>query len=684
MRFLTALFFIGLCLPVYAGELESKYYDPYLDSGGDELHDLNFKDVVGETALHRAAASGDVKAIRELIADGAQTTPYDIDGQSPIYYAIASGEYDTAYYLIQYVEDFYSDKDVFGRAVYDFAVELADDNFIDNLTGGYELFHIYMDGNDASRSLQKALSSGRIDVLRYVVNFIKLDPFYVDQYQNSLLHMAAQSGNIELVNYIISLFDGATPLFTNIIGQTPLHIAVEHGFTEAINPIAEVNLDQLFVFSDFYAPTSTPFKLAKNSDNEEIESKLRSLLHDFYEVEDKFNNVRAMMAYSEIFQDSKDGASQDLFDAINSGIDVAPYYYLNAGADLSELSILSDYSDKATAFHIAARYKKLDLIAAMAGQFKGNINLLSGNNYNVFSFLIEAGGSIEEINKLIDLGADPNLGNNPMEQAINVNDMEILNLLIAKGVSVHRSGAKNSSILLIAAKENNLEAVSHLLALGADPLYANLEGDTALHLAAEYASMELFQVLAEKAKSFDLKNNDNNTPLDIAIYQDRSDIIAYLLENSYDLGTSFRRFELALHHGMIDLAQALFEIGDYNLDTVLYGSGWVFLHGLVSDYQRTDDLIEEFRGESRDNLIKAMTFLADHGATIDFQDNSGETPLHLAVKHDLYPVTELLLKLGANPEVKAGRKNAVKFAQSKRIYMLLKDHGANGKRFFLK
>ncbi|MCK5882500.1 MAG: ankyrin repeat domain-containing protein [Bacteriovoracaceae bacterium] len=672
MKLTMAVALMAMFFSAFARSYDSKSYNDYLDYDNIEEENINLRDIVGETPLHRAAAAGDIEAMKDLITDGANVVSYDIDGQSPLYYAIASVELEAVYLLAQYGEHIYNEEDIFGRTAYDFAEEMLPNDALSNFQGAYEFSRTYrLKDGDFEKALSLALRNGDLESVRYLISCMGLDPYFVDQFQDSLLHNAVKSNNIELITYIAKLYSGKTPLFVNIVGQTPLHIAVENKFQEAISILINVNPDQLFVFSTMYATTSTPYMLAKNESTEEVESIILSALLKILDVPDKFRNERAGMAYDEIYEDSDKTHPGKLKDAIESGVEVAPYYYLYSGVNPATLYV------RFNAFHLAARYKKLALIEAMAGYFEGDINQLTNHGYNLFTYLIEAGGDLASVKKLVELGATPSIGKNPIEQAIEKGDAELVGYLLKNGSTANQLGSKNNSMLMVAIKNNKLEIAESLLE-ESDLKHVNDDDDTSLDFAARFGSLPIFGFIAERSDSIDSKTTH------IVAINAQIEIAAYLMENYEVLKGGFGTFRSALDNGMFDFAEFLHKSNQYDLDTITHGAGWSLLHYKVHQHDRTEELIEELREDERSRLTKVIKFLLDHGAKLDFQDRSGDTALHLAVKRDNYELTELLLKLGANPDIKNNdKKNTVKRAESKRVYKLLKKYGASGRRYFL-
>ncbi len=670
----------------FAANLEEKSYYQYLDYDAIELNDINTEDIVGETALHRAAAAGDGKAVEELIKDGANPEALDIDGQSPIFYSLASGENATALLLVIYDRTIYDESDFLGRSAYDFAGELEGEDLQEIMSGGHNLFHVYGNSSNVAKSLERAVKSGDLGSLRYAIEFLRVDSQYTDQSGESLLHMAAYSKKISLIEYLCRLLKDSKPLFVNMLQQTPLHIAIEYNFIEAIDSLVKLNPDQLFVYSGYYSPRSTPYKVAQKRDNQDAETKLHSLLYKMYDVENKFNNTYAMMAWSEISNEQSDKTNELLSAIAKRDVEVAPLYFLFSGANPSKV-IQGDFdsnssiSKSGNAFHLAARQKDIELIEIMTKYFNGDINTVSISGHNVISYLLEGKGTVNQVKKLIELGVDPKIGKSSLEQAIALQSLEIFELLVSKEVNPNKLGYQNNSMLMVAAKSNSLPIAERLVEMGLSGDHQNDNGDTALHFAAQYGSLELFNLILQNTTNTNLRNEYKKTPLDIALEFGRQEIVEVLQNGHIEL--SFDSLETALYNGEFDLAEMIVSQGQIDLDQVISRTGWSLLHKATYDFDQTKTLMDNLVEAKKIRITEIIKFLVKYKATLDFQDRNGQTPLHQAVIADNYELVELFLKLGANPNIKTKNgKNSVKLSESKKVYKLLKKYGADGKRFF--
>ncbi|MBN8828087.1 MAG: ankyrin repeat domain-containing protein [Sphingobacteriia bacterium] len=92
-----------------------------------------------------------------------------------------------------------------------------------------------------------AILNNDLELLKHSFNF-GLNYLPVDNKGNTYLHLAAENGNIDILNYLIyqrSLFNDEI----NKEGYTPLHLAIKHNHQEAITTLLRVNADRYKVNS---------------------------------------------------------------------------------------------------------------------------------------------------------------------------------------------------------------------------------------------------------------------------------------------------------------------------------------------------------------------------------------------------------------------------------------------------
>ncbi|MCW9014228.1 MAG: ankyrin repeat domain-containing protein [Gammaproteobacteria bacterium] len=127
--------------------------------------DIDQRNHIGNTALHEASISGNIRIARELISGGANLNARNFDGRTPLMLALVNGHIELAKYYI----------DQGAR-----------------LKTHYTKTHVLLD----------AAASGNTDLVGYILNN-GFDIDTVDRLKTSALHIAAKRGNKNMVSYLL-------------------------------------------------------------------------------------------------------------------------------------------------------------------------------------------------------------------------------------------------------------------------------------------------------------------------------------------------------------------------------------------------------------------------------------------------------------------------------------------------
>ena len=149
-------------------------------------------------------------------------------------------------------------------------------------------------------------------------------------------------------------------------------------------------------------------------------------------------------------------------------------------------------------------------------------------------------GRVDRALELIEAGADPHAL--PAEGARDqrslgalaavLPDLRLLRALIAHGVDLNHAHA-GVTPLLAATRDSwhgRPDAVTTLLANGADPRIADAEGNTPLHHAARSSDPGVVALLRDAAAELDALNHDGLTPLGVACVAGNWRLAKFLLE----------------------------------------------------------------------------------------------------------------------------------------------------------
>jgi ankyrin repeat protein len=172
---------------------------------------------------------------------------------------------------------------------------------------------------------------------------------------------------------------------------------------------------------------------------------------------------------------------------------------------------------------------------------------------------------------LIDSGADLSLRPNPvlptrrfwslMGCAANDKNLDIIDILLAHGISVNQAGADGTTALMEAARYNQPAALARLLDRGAAVDLQTEKGTTALMEAARFGEQPLVQALLDHHAQLELKDHQGRTALMWAAPRASPENLRLLLDHGADINAADALGDTALTHagdlGLTDTVQLL-------------------------------------------------------------------------------------------------------------------------------
>ncbi|CAB0040589.1 unnamed protein product [Trichogramma brassicae] len=304
---------------------------------------------------------------------------------------------------------------------------------------------------------------------------------------------------------------------------------------------------------------------------------------------------------------------------------------------------------------------------------------------------------------LLRRGADPNLVDEQgftalqhilLYENINVYDLAGIFFEICDDIQqpvkldVRDKGGRTPLFMALRKAKKNVSEL--LLRRGADPNVADENGLTALYfLAVREIDDDLpemfFQTCddIQQAVQIDIQDKFGRTPLHLALENGLRKLTELLLRRGADPNLVDEQVFTALHHIALrdiddDLAEMFFQICDDIQQTVKLDfrdkDGQIPLHlALMNGHSKLTELL--LRRGADPKLADEQGFTALHHIALreidddlagmffqicddiqqtvilDFRDEDGQTPLHLALVKDHSKLTELLLRRGADPNL---------------------------------
>ena len=239
--------------------------------------------------------------------------------------------------------------------------------------------------------------------------------------------------------------------------------------------------------------------------------------------------------------------------------------------------------------------------------------------------------------------------------------------------------------LLYACSLGNVDIIKYLLDLGADMYQVNDNNESPIYIAAKNGHKDAVELFFERGVSLEkVQKGNRSDPMNAAISENYVDIVKYLLEKGYDLGTKYGvrttlSFAVDALHPETVKALLSSKQADERLKS---GKEPYLLHqaakqGLVDILDMLINAGLEINSlkkrRKRDRLSYAPIHLAAEvghaevvqkliglGADINKKNNSGDTPLHIAAKSKNPEIIRVLLENGATSSLDVTNKDGLK------------------------
>ncbi|THX14501.1 ankyrin [Aureobasidium pullulans] len=309
-----------------------------------------------------------------------------------------------------------------------------------------------------------------------------------------------------------------------------------------------------------------------------------------------------------------------------------------AGANLDAQDAVKD-----TALHMAAQAGELDMVRFLVmKKAKVSIQNIAGKTALDFAC---AGNQTKIIEYLLKNGAtcEPDTsGRTELHEAIDGGcDVDILKLFVSKGVDVNaKDNAGIKGALHLAARRGEHAIMQVLIDAEADMNIKSSSGQTLLHEAARGGSADVVRRFLAYGVDIEARNKDEQTPLAVACCESEGsdDVVRVFLYAGAKVVVGDKWGYTPLHRlaGNMRRSAAMMLLENGNVDmTARTNSDLSFLDlaAQSGDYELVRSLLE-------------------HGAGIQPEAASKQTPLHLAVmaeKQDkVYAIVERLLEEGCD------------------------------------
>ncbi|KAM9859110.1 serine/threonine-protein phosphatase 6 regulatory ankyrin repeat subunit C [Aulostomus maculatus] len=570
--------------------------------------DVMCKDKRGYTPLHAAAASGQLDVVKYLLRLGVETDEPNIFGNTALHMACHTGQDNVATELVNCganinQPNYHSNTPLHLAAASSSGVlclELLINNGAD----------VTMQNKEGKTPLHMAAMHGRFTGSQILIqNGGEID--CVDIYGNSPLHVAARYGQELLISTLLT--NGADKSRQGIHGMLPLHLTALFGFPDCCR--------KLLCNGQFYqmVPTLTGDQIpVMGFDINTTDDHGRTCLH----AAASGGNVDCLnlLISSGAELDVKDNLGRSpLHYAAAYGNSQCTITLLRAGSEVNEADLMG-----CSPLHYAAA----------SHTFCGG----EGSSEPEYSEEKEHEASLC-LDYLLDNGANPTLKNSKGYSAVHYaaayGNKQHLELLLEISFNCLEEVESNIPVspLHLAAFYGHCDAL-HLLCETLVSLdVRDIEGQTALHLAAQKGFASCVEVLLKHQASYTLREHKHKwTALHVAAAEGQMDCLLLLVNREQST----------------DIIDSPDTQGQTALMLAAVGCHTDCVHILLEKGAKPDAGDKKgFTALHRSAMLGSddcVSALLEHGASALCRDSQGRTPLHLAASCGHTELLHFLLK----------------------------------------
>ncbi|XP_071833638.1 protein phosphatase 1 regulatory subunit 12A-like isoform X17 [Apostichopus japonicus] len=219
-------------------------------------------------------------------------------------------------------------------------------------------------------------------------------------------------------------------------------------------------------------------------------------------------------------------------------------------------------------------------------------------------------------------------------------------------------------VFLAACASGDDEDVQHLLNIGADINYANIDGLTALHQAVIDENQDMVEFLLENGANIESQDNEGWTPLHAAASCGFIDIASFLIESGANVAAVNNEGEIPLDlaeeedmeeflEEQIDKAGIDAEEARSEEETIMLRDAKQWLNNKnVKEKKHPTTGACALHVAASKGYMKVMELLLQNNADVNIKDCDGWTPLHAASHWGQKEAVELLVENMADMDAK--------------------------------
>jgi len=566
----------------------------------------------GETALFIACKRNNLRLVEALVEHNADINGRNSNLKSVLMQACENQNMELIQFLIDHQADVNKTYGTWNETAFMTACK------IDNIEIMKYLLNYNVDVNLTSwhgkNSLMYLCENGLYDQVQLIIDQIT-DINAKDRNDNTALLLACKNNHLRVINFLMQ--HGIEVNTKNKEGNNLLHLACMNGNIELINILSNYPIDVNSKNKD----GDTPLLVAARQDNIDVFTSLISLNPG---IDCLVRNDKSESAFEIIINQNKLDKLKILIDfdkerrcLLHSIEDFLNLKYNNQDdheLDLSKrmieitkllfqyLSYDKDYVFKEDMLFVYIKANLNDEVQYIL-EHKNECNINSVDPVTGFSCLIIAtyNNNINIVKLLLERGVSVNQytpvnHETPLIIASANGYEKVLECILDYTPYIEETNADGKTALILASEYNYIRCVNILLMHYADPNHVDSNSYAPLHYACSNGNIQMMECLFRFNANPTLKTNQGRTLLMIASIIGNDDIVKYLLKRGIeDINELDNDFNTALiHAGIHNQFNIVNILLFYNADTTITNSEGKTIFSYIKNQSKYDKLFKSY------------------------------------------------------------------------------------------
>nr|QQY02462.1 transient receptor potential cation channel 4 [Cryptocotyle lingua] len=492
--------------------------------------DPDARDCNGSTPLHYAVSRGNLRAVKQLIADKANTEATDVRMITPLLLAAQKGHVDIIQTLLDHGAKCFAMDDAENNVLH-FVCSQQNTEALKKVINVIEThavckLNFLLNTTNKSGGTAFFLAAAHVnsDCLQFLLEK-GADPKFVNMEGAGCFHFAVRGCNARVIKLLAE--HGVELNWTTKYGETPLCMAVRLSSPEMTGNLLEVGADVDCENADGETPlmlacrdgkislvnTILQFKPNLNKRNLKGENAI------FMAVQNQHLEVLKLLLGLEAVGEALDCFDLDGNRAIHKAVEIGNleiYEALNNAMDseCSDYDFVRPNNKGQTIMHLAAKFGHLSIVDGCFlnsdGDTKGNTAVHYAAKYGHTDILEWC----TQRQLPISMHTQNNLGRTPLSYAAGKDHLQSVKVLLkTKGCSVNHKDKMQMTPLFVACLKGHTRIVLELLKNGADPTIRVAEnhevypGWNALNAAVQNKQTECARTLLDSGHGVELLRN---------------------------------------------------------------------------------------------------------------------------------------------------------------------------------